>query len=143
MCPRTIRLRRWILAVVVCLVPAGLDAQTVINPRFADFTASPDHAATKLDGTSVVTRYELVATAVNATGALVWTQDLGKPTPNAGTITVALPAALTITPETLYTATVRAIGPDGSSPPSAPSNPFGVAGTRVPAAASNVRLRVS
>ena len=133
---------RLVLVLLGVLIPSVATAQTVINPRTAEFTVSPDHSATKLDGTPVVARYEMVSTAMTQTGALVWTQDLGKPTPNtSGLASVPLPTALPITPEALYTARVTAIGPDGSSPPSAPSNPFGVAGSKIPGAASNMRLR--
>ena len=135
-------MRRWLAAVVFCILPTWAQAQTVINPHFVDVTASPDHSAVKIDGTAVLTHYLLTATAMNALGALVWTQDLGKPTPNAqGVFTVALPAALPVTAETLYRAIVTAVGPDGSSDPTAPSNPFGVAGTRVPVAAGGVTFR--
>jgi len=131
------------VALFLLAVAPGV-AQTVINPRFVDFTASPDHSATKLDGTFVVTRYEAVSMQMNGTGALVWTQDLGKPTPNgAGLITMPLPTVLPITPETLYTMRITVLGPDGSSAPSTVSNPFGVAGTRLPAGVGSVVLRAS
>lgn len=120
---------------LVMAVSTTAQAQApVISPHFVDFTASPDHSATKLDGTPVLTRYDMTAVAMTAQGALIWTQDLGKPAPNAANVcTVPFPAVLPITPEVLYTAKIVAIGPDGTSPPSVASNPFGLAGTRIPA----------
>jgi len=141
-------MKRLLLAFVALLFAASAHAQTVANPHFVDFTVSVDHMATKLDGALVLTRYEMVSTAMTQIGALMWTQDLGKPVANAaGLATVALPAAIPITPEALYTAKITSIGPDcggvGQSAcnVSSASNPFGVAGTKVPAAASNVRVR--
>jgi len=81
-------MKRLVLAFVALLLAANAHAQTVINPHFIDFAVSSDHTATALDGSPILTRYELTAVAMNANGALIWTLDLGKPTPNAARMAV-------------------------------------------------------
>ena len=142
-------MKRLVLAFVALLLAANAHAQTVINPHFIDFAVSSDHTATALDGSPILTRYELTAVAMNANGALIWTLDLGKPTPNAtGVATAALPVLTgLITSDILYTAKIASLGPGCGGvglPPcnvSLASNPFGIAGTRVPVAVANVKVR--
>lgn len=132
-----------VLALLAIGLPAQAFAQTTINPTTVEFTASPDHFAKTVDGvTDIVTSYQFEATAMNASGALVLSVWLGKPTPNAqNVITVPVAQLATLTPEATYTATVQAIGPGGVGV-SAPSNFFARAGVpRAPAAASNVKVR--
>jgi len=117
-------------ACLVAFMAVPTVAQTVVtNPTTVTFTASADHSAFSLDGTtSLVSKYEVRVSL--ATDAVVITVlDLGKPLPDAqNTITVINPvwwAALT--PKTKFVARVVAIGPTGEGV-SDPSGPFGNAG---------------
>jgi hypothetical protein len=102
-------------------------AQTTVNPTVVSFAASADHSATGLDGAPLVARYELRMFLVNGGAALV-TQDIGKPVPTSGTITVTNPVWFAgLTKNTVYVAKVAAIGPSGEGV-SDNSNPFGNAG---------------
>jgi hypothetical protein len=106
-------------------------AQAVVtNPTTVSFTASADHAAMALDGTTpLVTRYDLqVYLEATPTGTPLVVLDLGKPTPVNSTITVTNAiwfAALT--PKTRYVAKAAAVGPTGTGV-SGVSNPFGNVG---------------
>lgn len=108
-------------------VAAPLSAQTVSNPTVVSFTASPDHSVV-VSGVPVLDRYELNTMIGTSTGALSWTQDLGKPTPTStNTIEVAVPRFATLSRGT-YVVTVSAVGPGGVTP-SAASDPFLVTGS--------------
>lgn len=120
---------------VALLLAAGVSAQTVVNPSKVVFTASPDHSAV-VSGVAVLTNYQLDVMKDTATGALAFTQGLGKPTPSAtNDITVTVAQFLTMGNGT-YVAKVSAVGPGGANA-SAPSNPF--VKTGAPAAPTAVR----
>jgi hypothetical protein len=132
-------MKQWIVVVALVIaalcVPSLARAQTVaINPQTVEFTASADHAALSLDGSPMVTRYE-IRMYVEATplGSAIATQDLGKPTPDGtNKISVTNPVWFAgLTPRTRYVAKVAAIGNSGEGL-STISNPFG----NVPAPAS-------
>jgi hypothetical protein len=100
-------------------------AQTVIDPNFVEFTASPDHDRLDQNGVAVVQRYDLFLHVVGTiTPARVVA--LGKPTPAAaGTIRLGLTALLTPLPVggTTYEVRIAAVGPGGSAASTA-SNGF-------------------
>lgn len=138
-------MRRYALVTVFALsllaLATGALAQIAINPTIVEFTPSPDHTATDLAGSPILTSYQFDAVAMNTLGAVALTKGLGKPTANAqGLIVVVVPELSTLTPNTLYTATVTAIGPAGSAV-SAPSNPFGRVVPVAPSAATGVKIR--
>jgi hypothetical protein len=103
------------LFVLLCLLPAGVQAQeAILNPQKAQFTASADHAT--------ITRYELRHFVVGQT-APAQVYNLGKPTPDGtNTITATFPA-LPRDPAKQYVAKVVAIGPQGEGA-STDSNPY-------------------
>jgi hypothetical protein len=104
------------LLVVVGLIASvhQADAQTVQNPQTVEFDPSPDHNSV-IEGTPLVDRYEMdffVAGNAQPVRAL----SLGKPAPAGdGRIRVNFAALLTtpLTPGTVYTALVAAVGPGG------------------------------
>jgi hypothetical protein len=111
-----------ILLLFALLIAAPAAAQTVVNPTRAEFTASADHT-TVVNGTAVLTGYQLDTMTGTATGALAFTVSLGKPTPGAGNkISVVVSQLATLATGT-YVATVSAVGPGGAGK-SAPSAPF-------------------
>lgn len=116
------------------LTAAFASAQTVVNPTKAEFVASADHSAT-VNGTAVVTSYQLDTMTGTATGALAFTVSLGKPTPGAGNLISVVVPQLAALANGTYTATVSAVGPGGAGK-SAPSNPFARIGA--PAAPTGV-----
>ena len=104
-------------------------SSVAVNPTTVTFTASPDHNALNLDGTPMVTRYDLRVYVPTLLTTIVFTQALGKPTPDASnTIQVTLASGLmaALVKNTQYVAEVAAIGPYGEGD-STPSNPFGYA----------------
>ena len=104
----------FILFLVVATV-AVLSAQTVVDPRFVEFSPSVDHNTNASDGTPLVQRYSLSVYVVGSSVA-VGTRDLGKPTPSGGVIRVDLvPLNIVLTPGVVYEARVTAIGPGGST----------------------------
>jgi hypothetical protein len=111
-------------AVVWCLLTVSASAQVIVNPTKVDFPASPDHAVT-FGGVDVVTKYELVIARQSLPAVPVSTTDLGKPTPVAGIVSVPIPSGLPN--NTILLATVRTVGPGGTTP-SVASDPFGVVG---------------
>jgi hypothetical protein len=75
-----------------------------------------------------VDRYELQTVIGTPTGAIAWTQDLGKPTPDAtNTIEVLIPRFGTLARGT-YVISITTNGPGGATP-SAASDPFSVTGS--------------
>ena len=122
---------RFVWCLLVCLLlPASVSAQVIVNPTQVEFSASPDHAVS-FGGLALVTKYELVITRQGLpTLPVVPVVDLGKPTPTANLITVSMPGGLPN--NTVLVATVRTVGPGGTTP-SVASDPFGVVGP--PAAA--------
>jgi hypothetical protein len=113
--------QRRLLAISGLLIVFGLvasvrplSAQTIENPKTVEFDPSPDHNAV-IDGTPVVDRYEMDF-FVQGNGQPVHTLTLGKPAPSGdGRIRVNFVALLTqpLTPGTVYTALVAAVGPGG------------------------------
>lgn len=101
-------------------------AQTT-NPTQAVFTASADHAT--------VTSYTL---EVYDGATLVRSTDLGKPTPVAGDISVAL-SQTGLQPNKTYTFHIVTVGPGGSTRSATPSNPFVY--VEAPRAATNLRAQ--
>jgi Putative binding domain, N-terminal/Viral BACON domain len=113
-----------VLMLVVSAMVA-LSAQTVVDPRYVEFNASPDHNTQASDGTPVVSRYSLALYAVGS--SVVFTSaDLGKPTPDSsGIIRVDFLPLLSVapTPGVTFEARVSAVGPGGTNG-STPSNGF-------------------
>jgi hypothetical protein len=107
-------------ALIVCLLVgsmAVLSAQTVLDPRYVEFTPSADHNTLASDGTPLVSRYSLSFYAQGSSTAFT-TVDLGKPAPGSGglirvdympLLTVQLTAGIT------FEARVAAVGPGGSN----------------------------
>jgi hypothetical protein len=114
-------------ALLLCALPAQAQTPvTVTSTSQVTFSASPDHAVVDSFGAQVVTRYDLETVAMNALGVVVFTQQLGKPTPVSNNITVGIAATVAaLTGGTVYQAKVAAVGPGGVGR-SALSNPFGV-----------------
>lgn len=109
----------FLCAFALAVLPAA--AQTpVVNPTTVEFTASADHAS--------LTSYELRIVVVSAPTVIVSKQNLGKPTPVANLISLALnpTPALPQSSTVQYLAFVAAISPAGEGV-SAASNPFIVA----------------
>ena len=107
------------------LCATSLEAQSVVDPGFLEFTASSDHEFVDQAGQPAVARYEFQLYAVGS-AAPIRTVDLGKPTPDAnGTIRVPLTTILNPLPAggTVYEARVAAVGAGGSTP-SIASNTF-------------------
>ena len=121
-----------VVALSLAIGPTALDmAQTsvAVNPTTVQFTPSADHAALNVDGTPVVTRYDLRVYVPTILTTIVFTQTLGKPTPGTdGTIQASLGTGIVaaLVKNTQYVAEVVAIGPYGEGV-STPSNPFGYA----------------
>lgn len=97
------------------------------------FTASADHAALNLDGSAVVTNYE-VRFLPGAGCAAIPAANINKPAPVGGVISVKPVAGFgALTANCTYTGVVAAIGPGGAGV-SLPSDPFVRVVARVPAA---------
>lgn len=116
------------LVLAACLLavvpPAG--AQTVVlNPQTVEFDPSADHNAFVLGTTTpMVTKYEM-RIFLGAATQPVTTQDLGKPAPVNGKISITNRTwFLGLANNAAYTAKVAAVGPSGEGV-SAASDPFG------------------
>ena len=101
---------------LVVATTAVLSAQTVVDPRFVEFSPSADHNTNASDGTPLVQRYSLSVYVVGSSVAFD-TMDLGKPTPSGGVIRVDfLPLLHSVpTPGVVFEARVTAVGPGGST----------------------------
>ena len=100
-------------------------AQTPVSAKSGIiFVASPDHNGTNPSGSPIVDHYELV-TITQSGGALVFTRQLGKPTPAPNNEITVVPISEfgSLAYGVVHTATVAAVGPGGSGV-SAPSAPF-------------------
>ena len=100
-------------------------AQTVVDPNYVEFTASPDHNVLENNGAPRVTRYDLLLYAAGSTSPLR-TVSLGRPQPDsAGTIRLGLGSILNPLPAggTTYEVRIAAVGTGGSSSSNA-SNGF-------------------
>ena len=108
---------RLLLVLLLSAVAVSASAQTV-NPTTTLFTASPDHSAV-VGGNPVLDHYQLDVMVGNAGGALSFTKDIGKPTPNAqNEISVQVPEFATRT-SGVYALTVSSVGPGGTGRSSA------------------------
>ena len=101
---------------LVVATAAVLSAQTVVDPRFVEFSPSADHSTNASNGTPLVQRYSLTVYVVGSSVAFD-TMDLGKPTPSGGVIRVDfLPLLHSVpTPGIVFEARVSAVGPGGST----------------------------
>jgi Viral BACON domain/Putative binding domain, N-terminal len=120
------------IGVIVIGAMAALTAQSVVDPRYAEFSPSPEHD-TVTNGVPVVTNYTLSIFNVGS-GTPLDTVDLGKPTPVAGVIRVDFLPLLhvSLAPNVIFEARVNAVGPGGAAP-SAVSNTFAFAPACTPA----------
>jgi hypothetical protein len=116
-------------ALLVAVLSAGLasavGAQTVTDPRVAEFDPSPDHWAALETGQPAVLRYTLEIYLRGALSPYV-TVDMGKPSPaQDGKIRYEFASALAGLnwPTGQFEARVTAVGPGGSASSGA-SNPF-------------------
>ena len=124
------------LVLVSLLMPASALAQAPTPVTATDGIAftSAGHTLLKLDGTSVVTRYEL--RFIPGSGCTpIPVANLGKPALNATGEVVVKPLAAfgTLPVNCAYTATIAAIGPDGEGV-SVPTDPFARLAPQVPPA---------
>lgn len=116
--PARVSLVPFRLSLLLLMLVAGdvaVNAQTVVDPRNAQFNASPDHSATNTDGSPALDHYELEFYMVGASQPFQ-TVGLGKPTPDGtGKILVDFSALLVPvpTPGIIYNASVAAVGPVG------------------------------
>lgn len=131
---------KYFVFICLLLIASAVNAQTVTNPNFVEFTASPDHNVNipgVTPATPVVDHYELNISAAVTNGVLFWTEGLGKPTPDASNkIGMTVPRLLTLARGT-YVASIGTVG-SGITPVialSANSLPFSATG---PIAASGV-----
>jgi hypothetical protein len=102
-----------------------LQAQSVSDPRVAEFDPSPDHWTALESGQPAVLRYELEMYILGAASPLL-TVDMGKPSPaQDGKIRYDFTSAVTgmTWPAGQLEARVNAVGPEGSAASDA-SNPF-------------------
>ena len=101
---------------LVVATTAVLSAQTVVDPRYVEFSPSADHNTNASNGTPLVQRYSLSVYPVGSSVAFD-TMDLGKPTPSGGVIRVDfLPLLHSVpTPGVVFEARVTAVGPGGST----------------------------
>jgi len=138
-------MKSFILSFVFLAVASAACAQVTLNPEHISFIASPDHNAVLTDpdtniSTPILDHYELSAVIPNALGTLMFTQGLGKPTPDAtNIISVAIPNPFIalLVKNTVYKAIVASVGSSGSTT-STPSNSFAEAAA--PQAASNAKV---
>lgn len=117
-------MRAVLVAVGLLLIAVPAVAQsTVVNPTAVEFTASTDHN-TDVGGVAVVTNYQLDTVSLSPTGALAFTKNISKPTPDASNkIRVTVPEFLTLAPNVIHYAYVSAVGPGGAGR-SVVSDPF-------------------
>lgn len=135
-------MRHSLLVLALLALPSLAQAQaTVITPTSSlTFQSSPDHAVSDpVSGQPLVTNYQADAVvSTGPTGALGWTQGLGKPAPDASGVIAIAGASFTplynaMALGVVYTLKVSAVGPGGAAASGA-SNPFGRANLRIPAA---------
>ena len=108
----TLRIRRALAALFLCVLWPTLARAQVVNPTTVCFGASADHNAVLADKRPIVERYDLEL----AGGATPTVTALGKPTPDTTGNVCATPAvlpALAIGPT--YTATILTVGPGGTT----------------------------
>jgi hypothetical protein len=125
-----------LLVLASCLViPATVEAQTVVNPTKVQFITSADHTET-VDTYQLVTSYRLEWVANGATAPAL-TANLGKPGTSGGeqvTVEFSTLPEIVASPinKGLFTARVVAVG-EGGEGVSEPSNPFVLLGRPRPA----------
>jgi hypothetical protein len=118
-----------LIALLAAVLPAVFAspvlAQTVTDPRAAEFDPSPDHWTALDNGQPAVLRYELEMYRLGASSPLL-TVDMGKPSPGRdGKIRFDFTSAVAglTRPSGQLEARVSAVGPEGSAASDA-SNPF-------------------
>jgi len=131
----------FLVLLVLCPVVVSAQVTPVSATSSAEFTASADHSTIDPFGRSIVEGYRLDV-FVDGTTTIAFTKQLGKPLPVNNIITLVVPEFGTLPPNVIHRATVIAFNADAASPPSAPSNPFGVPGPRqAPAPATGVQAK--
>ena len=152
-------MKKYLLAITAVLVyGAAAHAQTgacptgtaiAVTPNWVCITPSTDpstgHNATDtLTGQPVVSRYDLLFFAPGvdtATAAPTQTINIGKPTLNAqGAMWLQRSELAALPVGQQYRARVVAVGPNGASPRSPESNPFGRSSSPLPAAPVQVSV---
>lgn len=130
------KMKRLLFAtLMLAALPMVANAQVVINPTTATFTASPDHNITE-NAVPLVTNYELRIFQTNGTTP-VRVVNLNKPTPDtSNVITVSVISTVLALPVGEYFGQVAAKGPGGEGV-STNSNPFQVQ-ARAPGAPTNL-----
>ena len=118
-----------LIALVAAVLLAGsasaIEAQTVTDPRIAEFDPSPDHWTVLDSGQPAVLRYALEMYVLGAPSPFL-TVDMGKPSPaQDGRIRYDFTSAVAglVWPAGPFEARVNAVGPEGSAASDA-SNPF-------------------
>lgn len=112
-----------IVGALALLALASPAQAQVVNPTKVEFVASSDHALV-VNGTAVVTGYQLDVMVSAPTGALAFSSNIGKPTPGANSLISVIVPQLSALTNGVFVATVSALGPGGSGK-STPSAPFG------------------
>jgi hypothetical protein len=105
-----------LIATIVVMSVAALSAQTVLDPRYVEFNASPDHSRV-VNGVTLVSQYTLTIYPAGSSVAFD-AVNLGKPTPGAGNIIRVdfLPLLHQLpTPGLMFEARVSADGPGGTT----------------------------
>lgn len=105
-----------LFALAIVFAASAANAQSLKNPRNAEFEPSPDHAQ--------ITKYTLGFFLPGATDPVTTPLDLGKPTPGADNI---IRVAINVQPLPFgaeYIAKVQAFAGTMASEWSLPSNPF-------------------
>lgn len=151
-------MKKLLLAILAVLVYAPAYAQTGACPSSMAVAVSPTwvcimpsldatgghNAVDPVTNVPVVSRYDLLFFAPgvdSATGAPIQTINIGKPTLNAQNALWLQRAELAAIPVgQQYRARVVSVGPNGTSPRSAESNPFGRSSSPSPAAPTRVSV---
>lgn len=131
---RAIRVCVWLLCFVGIGLPAAAQTAVTASSGIGNIT-SADHAAMNVDGSLVITKYE-VRFLPGAGCAPIAPFDAGKPPLVGGVLTIKpIPSMGSLTANCPYTAVVAAIGPGGEGVSPA-SDPFVRVVAKVPAAPS-------
>lgn len=147
-------MRKLILACLLSAIPSIAFAQSgacptattlVTNPNWVCLEPSPDHNTLRpLTNDPAVSRYDLLFFAPGvdtSTASPVQTINIGKPTLNAqGVAWLERTELVAIPVGQQYRARAVAVGPDGVSPRSPESNPFGRTTLTVPRAPARVSI---
>jgi hypothetical protein len=107
-----------LVVMLVVMSMVALTAQTVVDPRYVEFNASPDHDAFASDGTTPLVSGYSLSIYLQGSSVAFATVNVGKPTPGTGgIIRVDFLSLLTAipTPGLAFEARVAAVGPGGST----------------------------